>query len=313
MNPGPQAPPVPPASYWPDAGGERPVTSRAPGWAKGILAGAAAVAVLGGALIAVRNSGQETPAIAALPTVDVPTVLPSLDLPTTLPTTLPTMPTTLPSGLPSDEASATDAPSDDPAGTPAATSTFAPLKAVPEVCDLLPAALTKRLAPKSESEPGVEKDGYGALRKGCEWNQQAKNIKGGVLESRSIHVAVNVWPSADDAREDADFSFGSMNDMAGTKEENPGIKYLSTYGEVKQLSGVGDQTQAMYTSNLKGTTNVWVYAIMGNTTLNIRYFGTDNLNGDILGQGKDTKPVTEDVLMAGAEEITKATVKALTN
>ncbi len=50
---------------------------------------------------------------------------------------------------------------------------------------------------------------------------------------------------------------------------------------------------------------------MGNTTLNIRYFGNSGqANGDILGQGKYTRPVTEDVLMAGVSEIT-ATVKAL--
>ncbi|TLF47321.1 hypothetical protein FE391_46295, partial [Nonomuraea sp. KC401] len=59
------APPVPPASYWPDQGGEQPSTSKPPGWAKGIMAAAATVAVLGGALIAVRNVGTQPP--VALP------------------------------------------------------------------------------------------------------------------------------------------------------------------------------------------------------------------------------------------------------
>ncbi|WP_433517695.1 hypothetical protein ACQP2T_20405 [Nonomuraea sp. CA-143628] len=302
----PQAPPVPPASYWPDGGGERPVSPKAPGWAKGVLAGAAAVAVLGGALIAVRNVGQEAPPVA-LPS-------PSFDLPSTLPSDLPsTLPSTLPSSLPSSSGLPSEAASSGPAETPAATSTFPPLKAVPEVCDLLPASLTTRLAPKSQSAPGVQKDGYGALRKGCEWTQTAKNIKNGTLESRTIHLAVNVWPDVAAARDDAEFNFGSMKDMAGTKEDNPGLRYLSTYGEMKDWDGVGDETHAMYTENLKGTTNVWAYIVMGNTTINVRYFGTDNKNGDILAQGKDTEPVAEDVLMKGAQEVAEQAVKALTS
>jgi hypothetical protein len=297
----PQAPPVPPASLWPEGGGERPVTSKAPGWAKAVLAGAATVAVLGGGLIAVRGVGQDAvPAALPSPSFDLPSGLPS-ELPSTLPSSLPSS-----SGLPS------AAPSSEAAETPAATSTFPPLKAVPEVCDLLPTSLTTRLAPKSQSEPGVQKDGYGALRKGCEWTQKSKNIKNGILESRTIFLAVNVWPSVEDARDDADFNFDSMKDMAGTKEENSGLRYLSTYGEMKDLDGIGDETHAMYTQNLKGTTNVWAYIVMGNTTINIRYFGTDNKDGQITAQGANTKPVAEDVLMKGAQEVAEQTVKALT-
>ncbi|GGO76491.1 hypothetical protein GCM10012289_53950 [Nonomuraea cavernae] len=293
----PQAPPVPPASYWPDAGGERPATSKAPGWAKGILAGAAAVAVLGGGLIAVRDAGQGTPPVALStppPTVDLPSMLPS-ELPSDGPPT------------------ASEQPTSAGSETPAATSTFPALKAVPEVCDLLPASLTTRLAPKSESAPGVQKDGYGALRKGCEWTPQGKNIKNGYLEWRSISLAVNVWPTVDDAREDAESNFRSMRDMAGTKEENPGLQYLSTYGEMRTFEGVGDEAHAMYTGNLKGTTNVWTYVVLGNTTINVRYHGTDNEGGEILARGGDTRPVPEDVLMKGAEEIVKEAVKALTS
>ncbi|MER6948640.1 hypothetical protein ABT294_31930 [Nonomuraea sp. NPDC000554] len=294
---GQSAPPVPPASYWPDAGGERPTTSRAPGWAKGVMAGAAAVAVLGGGLIAVRNVGQESPPPLARPTFELPSALPSA-LSSAPPSTLP------PTSLPTETASASE--------TPTATSTFAPLKAVPEVCDLLPASLTSRLAPKAVSEPGVQKDGYGALRKGCVWTQKTKNLKNGHLELRSIHLAVNVWPTVDAARGDAAWNFDSMKDMGGTKEENPGLKYLSTYGQVKDLSDVGDEAHAMYTSNLKGTTNVWVYLVMGNTTVDVRYFGTDNKGDDILAQGKDTTPAAEDVLLKGAEEISQQAIKALT-
>jgi alkylated DNA nucleotide flippase Atl1 len=297
----PQAPPVPPASYWPDGGGERPVTSKAPGWAKGLLAGAAAVAVLGGALIAVRNVGQATPVALPTPTFDLPSALPSG---TGLPPS--DQPTSLPSQSESESASS------EPTASASASSTFAPLKAIPEVCDLLPASLTTRLAPKSQSEPGVEKDGFGALRKGCEWNQNDKNLKNGVLQWRGIHLSVNVWPTVDDAREDADSQFDSMGDLAGTKEENPGLKYLSTYGQIKNLDGIGDEARALYTENLKGTTNAWAFVVMGNTTITVRYFGTDNQNGELNAEGKDTKPVAEDVLIKGAEEVAKQAVKGLT-
>lgn len=283
------APPVPPPSYWPDQGTEPPASPKMPGWAKAIMGGAAAVALLGGGLIAVRNVGTEVPQRPlAQPSFTVPAFEPSAK----------------PSAEPSDAA-----PSE--SGTPQPSSTFPALKAVPEVCDLLPDALTKRLAPKSVSEVGVAKDGYGALRKGCDWNQVERNIRNGANESRSIYVKVNVWPSVGDALEDADSSFDSMNDMGGTKQENPGLKYLSTYGEVRQMPGIGDAAQAMYTENLKGTTNVWLFAVMGNATIDIRYHGTDNLNRDILAEGDQTRPVPEDVLMKGAEEIAKEVVKNL--
>ncbi|MEU8246192.1 hypothetical protein [Nonomuraea sp. NPDC048916] len=292
----PQAPPVPPASYWPDGAGERPATSKAPGWAKGILAGAAAVAVLGGGLIAVRGAGQDTPP-------------PSLALPSTLPSALP-------SALPSDDPpGASEQPSSQPTSltseTPEATSTFPVLKAVPEVCDLLPASLTSRLAPKSESEPGVQRDGYGALRKGCEWRPKSKNIKNGYLESRSISLAVNVWPTVGDAREDAESDFRTMRDMAGTTNED-GRKYPSTYGQLRDFEGVGDETHAVYSKNLQGTTNAWAMVVVGNATITVRYFGTDNKGGEILAMGDDTRPVPEDVLIKGAEEVAQEAVKALT-
>ncbi|MFI6322613.1 hypothetical protein ACIBG8_34095 [Nonomuraea sp. NPDC050556] len=282
------APPVPPPSYWPDQGTDRPSSPRMPGWAKAILGGTAAVALLGGGLIAVRNINTTPSPPLAEPTFGLPSGLPSLK----------------PSSVPS-----SDSPSE--SATPQPSSTFPALKAVPEVCDLLPDALTKRLAPKSVSEVGVAKDGYGALRKGCDWTQAALNIRNGANESRSIYVKVNVWPSVADAREDADNMFDSMNDMGGTKEDNPGLRFLSTYGEVKQLAGIGDAAQAMYTENLKGTTNVWAFVVMGNATIDLRYHGTDNLNKDILAEGDQTRPVPEDVLMRGAEEIAKELVKNL--
>ncbi|WP_327091329.1 hypothetical protein OIE66_11995 [Nonomuraea sp. NBC_01738] len=292
-------PPVPPPSYWPDRGEQQqpPPSSKPPTWAKAILAGAAAVAVLGGGLIAVRNLGAET--------VTPP---PSLTLPTLK--KFPT-PTAESSAGPEPTESATETSTTGTDETPAPTSTFPVLKAVPEICDILPLALTKRLAPRSESEPGSSRDGYGALRKDCNWNQRGKNMKGTVLESRSIMVKVAVFPTVADAREDFDFSHGSMEDLAGTKEENPGLKYLSTYGEMKAIEGLGDQAAAMYTSNLKGTTNAWCDIIVGNATLHVRLFGTDNTNGDILADGDDTKPVAEAELMKGVEEVARAAVDAL--
>lgn len=285
------APPVPPQSYWPDQGTQRPDSPKAPGWAKGILIGAAVVAVLGGGLIGVRNLGTETPPIAQ------PTFEPKLPEPTF-----------------AASESATESQSAEPeeSSTPEPSSTFPALKAVPEVCDLLPDSLTKRLAPKSVSEVDVARDGYGALRKGCDWHMSDRNIGPGNYNLyRAIYVKVNVWPSVGDAREDAASRFDSMGDLAGTKEENPGLKYLSTYGELKDLQGLGDEAHAIYTWNLKGTTNVWLYAVMGNATIDIRYHGTDNKAGEINAEGENTRPVPEGVLMKGSEEIAAEVIKNL--
>lgn len=287
-------PPVPPQSYWPDRGGERPSSAKPPGWAAGILAGAAAVALLGGGLIAVRNVGGE-------PATVPPAVRPTLALPSI---------TADRSTPPAAEPTVSDS-SADTSGTPAPTSTFPVLKAVPEVCDLLSANLVARLAPKAESEPDTSRDGYGALRKGCGWHQKGRNMKGKVHESRAIMVKVAVWPDVAAAREDAASTFDSMADMAGTKEENPGLKYLSTYGEQKTITAIGDEAHAMYTENLKGTTNAWAVVVIGNATLDIRYFGTDNQNGDILAQGDETVPVPEAELLKGVEEIAKTAADAL--
>ncbi|NUR85851.1 MAG: hypothetical protein HOY71_17370 [Nonomuraea sp.] len=297
----PPAPPVPPPNYWPDAGTQQPSGPKTPGWAKAVLAGAAVVTLVGGLAVGLRNVGGSEPP----PTVALPKPLPTLDLPTGEPSL---------SGLPSASASESESaavPSE--SATPSSTSTFPALKAVPEVCDLLPESLTSRLAPGSASEPGVQKDGYGALRKGCQWSQHPRTTKGSTLKWRSISVAVNVYPSAADAREDYDFGFDSMKDMGGTKEDNPGLQYLSTYGQVKDLTGVGDEAHAMYTQNQKGTTNVWVTLIMNNTTVEIRFFATDNLNGEINAQGKDTRPVPEAELMQGGQQIAEQVVKALTS
>ncbi|WP_214319879.1 hypothetical protein [Nonomuraea sediminis] len=291
----PDAPPVPPQSYWPDAGSRPPSGSKPPGWAKGILAGATVVTLVGGLSVGLRNAGSSTPPPLAEPSLAPP----SLDLPSGVPSSLPT-------SLPSESAAVSESP------TPSATSTYPPLKAVPEVCDLLPANLIAKLAPKAVSEPGVQKDGYGALRKGCEWTQKTWN-KTGTVPLRSIHLSVNVWPSVDDARGDFEDQIRSMKDMAGTKEENPGLRYLSTYAPMKDFAGVGDEAHAMYTSNLKGTTNVWAEVVAGNATLEIRYFGTDFPDGDILAQGDKVKPVPEDVLMKGAQDVATQAVKALTS
>ncbi|MEU6998526.1 hypothetical protein [Nonomuraea sp. NPDC046570] len=285
------APPVPPSSYWPDRGGQAPTSSKPPGWAMAIMAGTATVLLLGGGLIAVRNLGG--------PPASPPVALPTYDLPT--------------SDKPPAQEPTEPAPTERPeeTATPGPSSTFVPLTSVPEVCDLLSEALVKRLVPGGASEPGVAKDGYGALRKDCEWRQQGYHMKNGYNEQRSIGVKVNVFPNVAEARDSYDFSYGSMKDMGGTKQENPGLKYLSTYGQVKDFTGIGDEAHAMYTSNLKGTTNVWLFLIMGNTTVDLRYRGTDNKGREILAEGDDTRPVAEDVLMKGAEEVAEEVVAAL--
>ncbi|MFC5829585.1 hypothetical protein [Nonomuraea insulae] len=253
------------------------------------MAAAATVAVLGGGLIAVRNVGTQPP--VALP----PEPVGKVDVPAATPTAAPTLASTEPTAQAS------------PSST--VTSTFPPLQDVPEVCDLLPESLTSRLAPLSVSEPGVSKDGYGAKRKDCGWNQKGYNMKGGYNESRSINVKVNVFPDHESALDDADFMWDSMRDQSGQTEAAP----LSTkYGEIKQISDLGDEAYAIYSQHtVRRTAMAWILLIRGNATIDIHFHGTDNKGREILSD-KNSRPVSEEKLLQGAEEIARETLKGLT-
>ncbi|MEO3805925.1 hypothetical protein [Nonomuraea sp. B1E8] len=263
----------------------------------GIMAAAATVAVLGGALIAVRNVGTQPP--VAMP----PDPGGKVGAPATQPTTDPTLGPTAspPTASPQDTAQAS------PSST--VTSTFPPLQDVPEVCDLLPASLTSRLAPKSESEPGVAKDGYGAKRKDCAWNQKGYNMKGGYNESRSFTVKVNVFPDNDSALDDADFSWRSMRDDSG---QTKGAPYNTKYGEIKEINDLGDGAYAIYNEHTdRRRAMAWILVVRGNATIDIRFHGSDNKGREIL-PNKDSRPVPEEELLRGAEEIAREALKNLT-
>lgn len=258
------------------------------------MAAAATVAVLGGGLIAVRNVGTQPP--VALPPDPGGTVGVPASPPTAEPTLAPT------SNTPS-EPTAQASPSS------TVTSTFPPLQDVPEVCDLLPESLTSRLAPLSVSEPGVSKDGYGAKRKDCGWNQKGYNMKGGYNESRSINVKVNVFPDHESALDDADFTWDSMRDQSGQTEAAP----LSTkHGEIKQIGDLGDEAYAIYSRHtVRRTAMASILVLRGNATIDIHFHGTDNKGREILSD-KNSRPVSEEKLLRGAEEIARETLKGLT-
>ncbi|MEO3870089.1 hypothetical protein ABGB18_14815 [Nonomuraea sp. B12E4] len=293
-----KAPPVPPASYWPDQGVERPSTSKPPGWAKGVMAAAAAIALLGGALIAVRDAGAQ-------PSVALPPAEPGkVDLPASPPTEAPSPASSFdpfdPSPGPSEQDTAAASAS------PTVTSAFSPLQDVPEVCDLLPESLTAKLAPMSESAPGVAKDGYGAKRKDCMWMQKGFHMKNGYTLARSITVKVNVFPDLERARGDADSTWRLMRDMSGETSS------VQEYGEMKDVSGLGDEAHAVYfEGTLRHNSVAWIFLLRGNATIEIRYNGADNKGRDLFGN-KDSRPIPEEELLKGAEEIAGEVVKGLT-
>ncbi|WP_212746374.1 MULTISPECIES: hypothetical protein, partial [unclassified Nonomuraea] len=189
------------------------------------------------------------------------------------------------------------------------TSTFPPLQDVPEVCDLLSASLTSRLAPKSESEPGVAKDGYGAKRKDCRWDQKGYHMKDGYNQSRSISLKVNVWPDNDSARDDAESMWRSMRDQSGQTKGDP---YFTEHGEIKEVGDLGDGAYAIYNEHTqRRTAMAWILVVRGNTTIDIHFHGTDNKGREILSD-KNSRPVPEKELLQGAEEIARETLKNLT-
>ncbi|MEU8397108.1 hypothetical protein AB0C28_18105 [Nonomuraea sp. NPDC048892] len=286
-------PPVPPASYWPDGGSTRPATSKPPGWAVGIMSASAVVALIGGVVLATRDAGTGTPIAEPPAKVDLP-VTPPTDRPSPGPSLDP------PSSAPEQTAEASPS-----AG---ATSTFAPVADVPEVCDLLPESLTSRLAPKSASAPGVAKDGYGAKRKDCRWDQKGYHMVGGYNLSRSINVKVNAFQDHDNALEDADFMWDSMRDFSGQTREDP---YNTKYGEIKEVSGLGDKAYMIYSEHtVRRTANAWIYVVRGNATLDIRFTGVDNKGREILSN-ENSRPVPEEEMLKGVEEIAKEVLKGL--
>ncbi|MEV5496604.1 hypothetical protein AB0M50_14530 [Nonomuraea fuscirosea] len=290
-------PPVPPASYWPDGGSTRPATSKPPGWAVGIMSAAAVVALIGGTVLATRDAGSGTPVAQPPPEVELP-VSPPSEGPSARPSLEPS------SSAP--EETSEETPEASPSAT--ATSTFAPVADVPEVCDLLPESLTSRLAPKSSSAPGVAKDGYGAKRKDCRWDQKGYHMAGGYNLSRSINVKVNAFQDHDNALEDADFMWDSMRDFSGQTREDP---YNTKYGEIKELSGLGDSAYMIYSEHtVRHTSTAWIYVVRGNVTLDIRFIGADNKGREILSD-ENSRPVPEAEMLKGVEEIAKEVVKGL--
>ncbi|MFC4010012.1 hypothetical protein ACFOY2_22480 [Nonomuraea purpurea] len=292
------APPVPPASHWPDHGGEQPSSSTPPGWAIWITAAAAVVAVIGGGLIAVRNVGSPPPAASPL---DTGSQVES--------------PASPPSGQPSSPGPTLDrstGPTDDPAepsASPTITSTFPPLQDVPEVCDLLTESLIARLAPKAASGPGVAKDGYGAKRKDCEWQQKGYNMKGGYTHTRSISVKVNVFPDHEKAMRNADSDWRLMRYLSGRSEGDPPI---TKYGEIKQISGLGDGACAIYSEGTRRREGMaWIYVVRGNATIEIRFRGSV-IKGRSVFPMENSRSVPEAELLKGVEEIAGEAVKNLT-
>ncbi|MGW6504087.1 hypothetical protein [Nonomuraea angiospora] len=290
------APPVPPASYWPDNGSEQPSSSTPPGWAMWIMATAAVVAVIGGGLIAVRNAGSQPPAALPLDTgsqVEPPASPPSGHL------------------SPDPTLDRSTGPTDDPAepsASPTVTSTFPPLQDVPEVCDLLPESLIARFAPKTASGPGVAKDGYGAKRKDCEWKPKGYDMKGGYNQTRSISVKVNVFPDHEKAMRNADSDWRLMRYLSGRSEGDPPIM---KYGEIKQISGLGDGAHAIYSEGTRRREAVaWIYVVRGNATIEIRFRGSDD-KGRTMFPNEDSRPVPEAELLEGVEEIAGEVVKNL--
>lgn len=259
------------------------------------MAAAAAVAVLGGGLIAMRDVGAPPP-VALPPDPGGKVGVPPSPPPTLAPTTAPT------DSAPTDSAPATGQAS--PSST--VTSTFPPLQDVPEVCDLLPESLTTRLAPLSKSAPGVAKDGYGAKRKDCVWDQKGYNMKNGYNESRSISLKVNVFPDHESALDDADFMWDSMRDESGQSKGDP---YNTKYGEIKQLADLGDGAYAIYNRHtVRNRATAWVFVVRGNTTIDVRFHGSDN-KGREINSDADSRPVAEDVLLKGAEEVAAEALK----
>ncbi|MCG5219773.1 hypothetical protein [Streptosporangium sp. KLBMP 9127] len=268
-----------------------------------MIAGAAAFTLLGGVAFAVSGGDPEPPPVAA------PPVLPSVK-PSKL-TGTPVVPP--PSALPDSSGSPSADPAESPSvgasadvsATPSAQSTGPTLTEIPEVCDLLGESTVKRLAPQGAAEPDSSRDGYGALRKGCQWNQKGYAMKNGYNQSRTIHVKVAVYPDSAQAAEDADFSWDSMRDFAGTTRPAP---YNTVYGELQTITTLGGEAYGVYSMDkVRKSANAWLLLHIGNSVVEVRYFGTDNKGREILSN-KNSRPVAEDILLKGMEEIAKEVV-----
>ncbi|MBF8184419.1 hypothetical protein ITP53_01380 [Nonomuraea sp. K274] len=140
------------------------------------------------------------------------------------------------------------------------------------------------------------------------WTRKDATLAG-TFDFRSISVKVNAFQDHESALDDADFMWRSMREFSGQTREAP---YNTKYGEIKQLSDLGDEAYAIYNEHtVRHNATAWTYIVRGNATIEIRFLGTDNKGREILSD-ENSRPVPEEELLAGLEEIAREVVNGLT-